>query len=450
MVYKRFGFLLLLRLAMLGIVSSGFAYSFNHPDYHAVTLLMLIVVSSLTYELWYFLNKTNREIARFLSAARNADFNQDFDFFELGGGFQILGETFTDILARLKQLRMSQEIELRHLRAMVEHIPVPLISIHQNDNVQILNSAARRLFGINQPTKLSDLTAFGDDFFQQVSHCKAGENRLARIVIEGVDSKVSVGLTEISSHSGSQRLISLLDIGKQLESTQLKAWQDLVRVLTHEIMNSITPVASLAQTTADLTDDMKQKLPSEHPQHQDLEKVANAASTVARRAGNLVDFVSNYRQLTRLPEPNKQKIKIQDIFNHVVQIAETDNENAGAIIISSVSPPELDLYLDRDQIEQTLINLLRNAKQALIGQQQGKIYLRARFNQRGRIILEVSDNGPGIDAKIIDKVFVPYFTTKLDGSGIGLALARQVIISHGGAIKVANNDNGGAIFAMTF
>src|SRR5690606_26685191 len=190
--------------------------------------------------------------------------------------------------------RLAQEVELRQLRAMVDHMPVPLLAL-QEGRVQLLNNAARRFFGRNRINQLEDLKQFGADFHQQVLACRAGESRLARISIDGNDSQVLIAVTALSSEGGKMQLLSLQDIGQELALAQLEAWQDLVRVLTHEIMNSITPVASLAQTTADMANDLYEELAQANPMRAPLERVCDAARTLARRAGNLMQFLANYR-----------------------------------------------------------------------------------------------------------------------------------------------------------
>jgi nitrogen fixation/metabolism regulation signal transduction histidine kinase len=257
-------------------------------------------------------------------------------------------------------------------------------------------------------------------------------------------------LMEVTGNTGTEKLFSIQDIGQELESTQLTAWQDLVRVLTHEIMNSITPVASLAQTTADIAGDVKNGLPTDHPQKGNIEKIVNASLTMSRRAGNLMDFVTNFRKLTSLPKPNKQVTKVKDLFAHVIQITEADNLNSSIRLVTEVNPDGLELYIDQEQIEQALINLLKNAEQALAKKPDGMIKLSCSLNQRGMVTIEVTDNGPGIKEDILEKIFVPYFTTKPDGSGIGLALTRQIMSNHGGFISAGNLEEGGASFRLTF
>jgi len=450
MAFRYFGLLILLRLVVLALVISGFFYAFNNPRYHVVTFLMFMIILGLIYELWIFLTRTNREIARFLASAKYKDFNQSFEFEDTGAGYKSLGEAITHILEKLRKARLKQEVELTHLRAVVNHIPVPLMSVKQDGSLFLLNNAARRFFGTPQPTKIIDLKQYGGDFYDQLLNCRAGEKPVVKISIDGFDTQLSLGLMEITGNNGSERLFSLQDIGEELESTRLNAWQDLVRVLTHEIMNSITPVASLAQTTADIAEDVIHELEGNHPQKEEIEKISNAAMTMSRRAGNLMQFVTNFRQLTRLPKPNKKLTPVQELFTHITQIAQANNPNSNVKLITEVSPPGLELNIDPEQIEQALINLLRNAEQALADQQDGEIRLESKLNQRGRVTIEVTDNGPGIKEDILNKIFVPYFTTKPEGSGIGLSLTRQIMTYHGGFISVCNQEKGGASFKLIF
>ncbi len=448
--FGSFGTGLLLRLVLVSAGTAAYVLAFVAYGMSGLGVVLLLAVAALVWELWQFLQRTNREVTRFFASARHADFSQHFDFGKLGGDFPALGAVFNDILARLKEQRFQQEVELRQLRAMVDHMPVPLFSVNGGAQLQLLNNAARRFFGRNRVLHLDDLKNFGADLHAQVSACRPGESRLARIRIDGNDSQVLIANTALSGESGALQLVSLQDIGQELALAQLEAWQDLVRVLTHEIMNSITPVASLAQTTADMADELNTATAAEHPHKTPLAKINDAAGTVARRAGNLMQFVANYRQLMGLPKPLKQRLLAREVLTHVARVATADAGAAAPALHVDVTPPGLEFHADPEQMEQVLINLLRNAEQALAGARGGAISLRAFLNPRGRVTLEVRDNGPGIDEKILPRIFVPYFTTKPEGSGIGLALARQIMMAHGGTIRANNGEAGGAVFTLTF
>jgi len=450
MGFKKFSLLLGGRLVLIMLALLGLTYLYTLPGYLASTVLAFSVVSVLTFEMINFVSKTNAEVTRFLDAARYADFGQRFNFHGLGAGFGELGETFTDILKRFQLARADQETELRHLKALIEHVPAPLISIKADGQLVLWNNAARRLFGSAHVTRLPDLGQFGADFEKEVTKIKAGQRRLVDFIVDGTEQRITLAATQVNIGGHIERLISLQDIQSELDAAQLQAWQDLVRVLTHEIMNSITPVASLAKTAADLVDDASSQI-TDHPEVvEELGDVKDAVTTVARRSDSLMQFVSSYRRLTRLPPPEKTVFRLDELFKDVAQIAAQDWDEKALSLVTDVMPEKLDVHADRDMLEQILINLLQNAEQALGDCKSATVWLKADISKRGRVVVSVADNGPGIPAEIAKKIFVPFFTTKREGSGVGLALTRQVMIAHGGAVSVAEREGGGTKFSLTF
>lgn len=450
MGFKKFSLLLGGRLIFIMIALLGLTYLYTLPGYLASTVLMFAVVIVLTYEMIRFVSKTNAEVTRFLDAARYADFGQRFNFHGLGAGFGELGDTFTDILKRFQEVRAGQEEELRHLKALIEHVPAPLISVKAHGQLVLWNNAARRLFGSAHVTRLSDLGQFGDEFEKAVTKLRAGQRRLVTFEVEGIEQRITLAATQVIIGGHVERLISLQDIQSELDAAQLQAWQDLVRVLTHEIMNSITPVASLAKTAVDLVDDAASQVTDNPEVVEELADVKDAVNTVARRSDSLMQFVSSYRRLTRLPPPDKSMIRLDELFDHVGKLATQDWSEKDLSLVINVQPSELDMQADRDMIEQVLINLLQNAAQALEAKEGATVWLSGHLSKRGRVVVEVADNGPGIPADIAKKIFVPFFTTKREGSGVGLALTRQVMIAHGGAVSLADREGGGAKFSLTF
>ncbi|MDN4502472.1 ATP-binding protein [Alteromonadaceae bacterium BrNp21-10] len=450
MGFNRFSLLLSIRIAMLMLMVILLSAFISQPGYHAASLLLVILFVVQAFDVVHFIRKTNTELTRFLQAVRYADYSQRFEFQHLGAGFSELGEAFSNILARFQQSRADQETQLRHLKAVVEHVPVPLMSVHSNGNIVLWNNSARRLFGSHSIQRLDDLNQFGVDVLPQITSLGVGERRLVDFVVDDMQHQLSVSVTEIILAGQQERLFSLQDIQSELDKAQLQAWQDLVRVLTHEIMNSITPVSSLAKTAVDLVEDCKQKADQLPELSEDLQDVADAVQTVARRSDGLMQFVGSYRRLTRLPPPNKRVVLIETLFNSVqTLVAQELTENKISLNVD-VQPQALDVNIDVDMLEQLLINLLKNAQQALVGIPQAQIILRAFLNRRGHVVIEVADNGPGIANDLAQKVFVPFFTTKKDGSGVGLALTRQVMIAHGGSVKLSKADIGGALFSLTF
>jgi signal transduction histidine kinase len=225
---------------------------------------------------------------------------------------------------------------------------------------------------------------------------------------------------------------------------------ELVRVLTHEITNSITPVTSLAKTAVEFVDDVVQKDKAGESLGEDLEDLRDAITTVARRSDSLMQFVDSYRQISRMAPPEKKRVRLGDLFESVGKLARAEWPDSRIDFSIDVMPTELDVYADRDLLEPVLLNLLRNAWQSTVNIKTPKIVLQGRLNKRSNVVIEVSDNGPGVPDAIAKKIFVPFFTTKESGSGVGLALARQVMIAHGGFIRLSSNNAGGATFSLTF
>ena len=215
-------------------------------------------------------------------------------------------------------------------------------------------------------------------------------------------------------------------------------------------MNSITPVTSLAKTASLVVHDVIEKDREGTAVSEDLADLRDAVDTVARRSDSLTQFVDSYRQITRLAPPEKKRVRLADLFETVLRLSEAECPESTVHFSFVVKPTELDVYADRDLLEPVLINILRNAWQACEGREDSTVVIRGRLNRRNNVVIEITDNGSGVPDKLGRKIFVPFFTTKENGSGVGLALARQVMIAHGGFIRVSSNDSGGATFSLTF
>ncbi len=453
MISKHFVLRLGLRIALLAVLLTAFVAALINSGYHATTFLALTLTTLSLFELHRHVSVTNAELTRFLNAVHVSDFSQRFNAPVKGASFEPLEKAFTDILDQFKTAQGDKEKDLQRLKAMIEHTPVPLISLHLDQHISLHNHSARRLFGNVKVNALKDLEKFGSQLAHIVETIEPGNHQLVTMSYDGVSRQLMLVATQVVSSGRQEKLISLQDIQGELDDAQLQAWQDLTRVLTHEIINSITPVASLAKTALHLVDDSQRHLKDSDDKNivqEELNDASNALETLAKRSDNLMQFVQSYRDLMRLPPPKKQSINLQALFSRLTELFSSGWSEKGIDMQVSVTPQSLELVADSEMLEQVLINLLQNAEQALINTPSPAISLTAQLSVRGQIVIEVSDNGPGVPADIATKVFVPFFTTKREGSGIGLALARQIMTAHGATIALTKSDKEGAQFTLTF
>ncbi len=453
MVSKGFAPRLALRLVLLFAAITVLSLALTNNGYHALTLLAALTTAALAYELHRFVNRTNEELARFLAAARYDDFGRRFESPGAGAGFEGLSRAFDDIMRSFKESRRSQEEQLRHLKALTEHIPVPLLSLFPDGRIQLRNNAARRLFSGVVVNHLRDLQAFGDDAPEVFADLEPGRRALIDFSLDGMERRLTAVMTRVVTGDVSEKLISLQDIQSELDDVQLEAWEELVRVLTHEIMNSITPVSSLARTATDLVEDLREKLTAAGVMNEaaeELEDVGRAVDTVARRSRGLMQFVESYRSLTLLPVPRKRELSLDQVLSGVRELIKEEWARKAIALEINLEPSRLPLSADPDLLEQLLINLLRNAEQALDGRETPRVLITGRLNRRGRVLLEIADNGSGIPVDIRRRIFTPFFTTKPRGSGVGLAVSRQIMLAHGGSISVNESPLGGAMFTLIF
>ena len=459
MGFKQFSLRIIMRTVAAMATLVLLTVALTTPGYHAATILLALLLVSQFVELVRFVSKTNNELVRFFDAARYADFSQRFDLSNVGAGFEELGQAFTDILTRLQKVRTAQVTELKHLKAVVEHVPVPLISLNQEQKITVWNNSARRLFGTIAVINLDDLAHFGQNFPKQIKSMQAGVRQLIKLDIDGIEHQLSVSATQIRLGQQQELLFSLQDIQNELVSAQLQAWQDLVSVLTHEIMNSITPVSSLASTADDLVNDILDNIEQKAKQgitlnstdiSTELSDVSDAVNTVARRSKGLMTFVSSYRRLTRLPTPNKKNTVISQFLQQVIDIACQDWPNQKITIETAISPQSLDINIDQDMLSQVLINLLKNAEHAVENSDIKHVKLNAYINKRGHPVIEISDSGCGMNKDVAENAFVPFYTTKREGSGVGLALTRQIMLGHGGHVTLESTINEGTNIRLIF
>ncbi len=443
---RRFELGVALQVALLLATCIAIAYLAVATSYYATLLLLGVTLAVEVSALLRYVGRTNRELARFMLAVRHGDLAQSFRSPRGGGSFGDLAAAFEEVLERLRGDRTETERHATYLEALVQHVPVAVLALDDGGGIDLYNHAARRLFGAGAPRKLRDFSAFGTDFPRRIHALVPGRSELIEVTREGAQLQLNALATEVTIGARVYKIVSLQDIHGELEAREIEAWQNLIRVLTHEIMNSATPISSLATTAAELLAEARA-----HPGQRDaIDDAHDAVTTIAQRTDALVRFVESYRRLTKVPKPAVAAIPAAELLDRVVQLMHPELASRGIALVQRVAPRNLLLEVDAGLLEQVLINLLRNAIDALDGAAAPEIGLTAEIDAGGRAVIVVEDNGRGMDEHVRANVFVPFFTTKRHGTGIGLALVRQIMRSHRGSVGVQSAPGRGTAVRLSF
>ncbi len=451
MVYRRFRIVVLARIFLLSSTLYLFFYLiFKTPTtYYATIFILGLIIVYQIYSLIYYVEKTNRDLNRFLLTIKHEDFSQTFLGAGLGSSFDELKSAFNAVIQKFHQARSEKEEHFRYLQTVVQHVGIGLIAFKNDGKVELLNNAAKRVLKIPRLKSIHDLTPLSKHLVQKLFELKSGQKALVKVEIQNELSQLSISATEFRMRDQNLTLVSLQNIQSELEEKELEAWQNLIRVLTHEIMNSVTPIASLASTINDMLNS------NGEPAGQTLSDetrsdVNGALRTIQKRSEGLLHFVDAYRNLTRVPVPNFQIFQVCDLFRRVQQLMQADLSQNRIGFQWNAIPETLELTADVELVEQILINIVKNAIQAVTGREDPSISLSSKIDESGRVIIHVADNGPGIPKDMLDKIFIPFFTTKENGSGVGLSLSRQIMRLHRGTIAVKSRPNEETLFILRF
>jgi two-component system, NtrC family, nitrogen regulation sensor histidine kinase NtrY len=315
----------------------------------------------------------------------------------------------------------------------------------------MINKSAKKLFQQSSLKNISKLSELSRELVDVLFTIKPGENKLVKIQDEDDFLQLVINANEFKIKNKQVLLCTIKNIQSVLEEQETEAWQKLIRVLTHEIMNSIAPIASLS-STLDMM--LKELRPANGDittmDKETVDEIQQALQTINKRSHGLLHFVNTYRNLTRIPKPNFAMVKVKELFSSVVLLMDEELKHKNISLTQTVDPASLEISIDGQLIEQVIINLLKNSIHALEGKPSGRIELRAFFNKRGRPTIQVYDNGSGILKDVLDKIFIPFFTTKPSGSGIGLSLSRQILKLHGGSITANSVQDKETTFTLTF
>ncbi len=448
MAFNDFRFRVGFRIVMIGIVMALIVIMLSRPNMIFAAFLTFLVLVIQFVELYRFTSQTNRKLTRFLESIKYSDFVSGFTSDnQLGQSFKELNEAFNEVLEAFRKARSEKEEHWQYLNTVVQQVRTGILSFDDEGEIQLINANAKKFMGVTNLQNLDDLIEINSRLYKAIYDVQPGKSTLYK---GSSDLLLTIQATEMKLRGETVKLVTLQNIQTELQRQELEAWQNLTRVLRHEIMNSITPISSLTSTLREILEHDLTKI-NEHYElkNEGAEDLKEGLDTIESRSKGLIKFIDAYREYTSLPHPTFRHVNLKELIGKVENLMRNEIRKTNIDFITRLESIHLSVEADEEMIEQVLINLIKNAIEACIEVPKPKIELNVKQSDE-HILIEVMDNGTGIIGEALDKVFVPFFSTKKTGSGIGLSLSRQIMQMHNGSLYVKSIPHVKTVFTLRF
>jgi len=460
MIFKNFYLNTVFRLGL--IFFTGFLafliFQLLSGEYIFTLLGIGLILGIQIFLLFKFINRFNQDLTRFLSAVKNEDLMQVFQEAQENKYFRELYQLMNDLNEKIVAAKAEGQKQSLLLNSLVNNIGIGLIIYFDTGEIKMINHAAKEILqvaSLNHTNRLKNIEA---DLYDQIINLQPGKPVVVRFIHHnqvqnehGIIQQLLLKKDVTKIEGKTLNTVSIQNIVNEMERKELDSWQKLIRVLTHEIMNSISPILSLTKSITRNFREEKKNQPISPADITDnvVEKTLSGLLTISDTGEGLIDFVTKYRSLTRLPEPQLASFRIETLFNKVRVLMQEEKNKEHISLTTVIAQDGLELVADINQLEKVLINLVKNSVEALTQKDSGNIKLEA-MKKQDIILLQVEDDGPGISPDIIDDIFVPFFTTKTKGSGIGLSISRQIMLKHEGTLFVHSVPGKKTVFTLKF
>jgi two-component system nitrogen regulation sensor histidine kinase NtrY len=450
MISKNIYFQLIFRVLLIFLLALAAGWNIAVKNPFSLIVLLFIGECLLLVNLINYLNSTNRKLKYFLEAIENEDSALSFPINESNKSIRELFASLNKVNRQIQQLKIESRQQEQYFQTLLENVATGMVTFNSKGYVLHANSAVKKILGLHVLTHISQLERVNKNLFAAIRSIQPFEQKLVSVTTEKGVIQLSLKATSFKAKENELLLLSIQDIRNELDEKELDSWMKLIRVLMHEIMNSIAPITSLSETLHNFY--IHEGIPV---QPSDVDE-ATILSTikglhVIKEQGNgLMLFVESYRKLTRLSIPDKKVFKVADLLDRIKILYTSLEFSENVKLKIQVHPPEMEIFADENQVSQVLLNLVKNALQAYTFNPDGKIQMIAEMNPDQHAEIRVIDNGSGIADEIIEQIFVPFFTTRENGSGIGLSLSRQIMRLHGGRLQVRSIPGKETTFTVTF
>lgn len=450
MISRNLYFQIISRVFLLVILALAISWSVTVKASVFLALVCLFFEVLVVINLINYLNTSNRRMSYFLESVQNNDSTLLFPTNITSKSIRELYEGLNKVNGQIQQLKIESQQREQYFQTLLEHVATGIVTFNSKGFILHANSAAKKMLSVEVLTHIHQLERINRNLFQAVLNIKPFEQKLVTVVTGRGTIELSLKASPFKTNNDELILLSIQDIRNELDEKELDSWMKLIRVLMHEIMNSIAPITSLSESLSNyFTIDDRPAVPGEIDEKTILTTI-RGLNVINEQGNGLMQFVESYRKLTRLPKPDKKLFKVADLVNRI-KVLYFSLENSDKVKLTvSLNPPEMELFADENLISQVLLNLLKNAVEANRNNPEGRILIVAGYTVTNRSEICVIDNGPGIPEEIIEQIFVPFFTTRENGSGIGLSLSRQILRLHGGSIQARSVPNKETVFCLSF
>jgi nitrogen fixation/metabolism regulation signal transduction histidine kinase len=438
------------RIAIL--VFTIFAFVFVLQDKDRSFILLLALLGAIGFQVMQLVKIMEDPIVKIDSPIDQIRFDEVTTTFKTDSKEEAVlkvQKEMNDAFNKVKVARKEKDSEYQFFKNIVQHVGIGILTFKKDGAIQIINNAAKRLLRVDKVERISELREASDLLVEAFLKLKTGGRELIRLKSGDETIQLSIFAIELTLRGEEVKLISMSNIQSELEEKEMEAWQNLVRVLTHEIMNSVTPISSLAGV---VEEELQKKLETNHlsMQRDEAEDMHLSVQTISKRSEGLIKFVKEFRSLTHIPKPKVLQVAVKPLLDELAMLHKKELADNNIAISVLVEPETMMVMADKTLIEQVLINLIKNAIQAFGEKTDKKISLYAHLNETGNVLISVKDNGTGIEPEALEKIFIPFFSTKKTGSGIGLSLSRQIMRQHEGNIAVKSEMGEGTEFVLRF
>jgi two-component system nitrogen regulation sensor histidine kinase NtrY len=447
MIFKKYEWRIIIRVLLLFITISSASLLLVKQLYGYLMLPIPIIIYQMV-EFFRFQRKAQAELEQFVESVHYRDFSRYFDEKHAPADIQPLRKGFNEINSTFKIISKEKETQYQYLQKILELVETGILSYEEKSGEIVwMNESLKKMLQLPYLKMIQSLSKRDEELSKSIIELKPGASVIATAHLERSTFKILLSATAFQTDGKIYKLIAFQNVNEALDETESRAWQKLLSVLTHEIMNSVAPISSLAETLRHRLQQSVHELNNETGAVDDLEI---GIETIKRRSEGLLKFAETYRNLNRITTPNLKKIYVRDIFENLLRLMQPTLEQKKIEVETILKDTELTIEADMHLLEQVLINLVVNAIEAVKDRPDPRIILTSYLANNRRTVIKVADNGNGIPADLLDKIFIPFFSTKKSGSGIGLSLCKQIMMLHKGNIQVQSIENEGTAFLLQF